>query len=132
MLVGIVLALLAGLTLTWTGMDRDRAAYPVVMIVIASYYVLFAVLGNSPQSQLIESSIFVLFSGMAIVGFRSNLWLVVFALALHGGMDLVHGLLVDNPGVPGWWPGFCAAYDLVAAAYLGFLLATGRVRAGAR
>jgi hypothetical protein len=101
------------------------------MIVIASYYVLFAVLGNSPQSQLIESSIFVLFSGMAIVGFRSNLWLVVFALALHGGMDLVHGLLVDNPGVPGWWPGFCAAYDLVAAAYLGLLLASGRVRAGA-
>ena len=132
MLVGIVLALLVGWSLTWTGMDRDRAVYPVVMIVIASYYVLFAVLGNSPQAQLIESSIFVLFLAMAIVGFRSNLWLVVLALAMHGGMDVVHGLLVDNPGVPGWWPGFCAAYDLVAAAWLGFLLASGRVRAGAR
>ena len=130
MLVGVVLALLAGLALTWAGMDRDRAVYPVVMIVIASYYVLFAVLGNSPQSQLIESSIFVLFFGMAIAGFRSNLWLVVFALAMHGALDVVHGLLVDNPGVPVWWPGFCAAYDLVAAGYLGGLLASGRLRAG--
>jgi len=130
MLVGVVLALLAGLALTWAGMDRDRAVYPVVMIVIASYYVLFAVLGNSPQSQLIESSIFVLFFGMAIAGFRSNLWLVVLALAMHGAFDMVHGLLVANPGVPVWWPGFCAAYDLVAAAYLGGLLASGRLRAG--
>jgi len=128
--IGIILAIAVGLMLTWSGMDRERALYPTLMIVIASYYVLFAVLGNSPRSQLVESSIFLLFLGAAIAGFRSSLWLVVLALAAHGAFDLVHGLLVDNPGVPGWWPGFCAAYDVAAAIYLGGILSRGRVAAG--
>jgi len=127
--IGLVLAVAAGLGCSSAGLDRDRALYPVMMIVIASYYVLFAVLGNSPQSQLVESSIFLVFLGSSIAGFKSNLWLVVLALAMHGLFDLVHGLLVDNPGVPAWWPGFCAAYDIVAAVYLGSLLSSGRVKA---
>ena len=104
-LIGLVLAIMVGLTLTLAGLDRDRALYPVMMIVIASYYILFAVLGNSPQSRWVETSIFAIFFGVFIVGFRSNLWLVVLALALQGAFDMVHGSLIDNPGVPGWWPG---------------------------
>ena len=38
---------------------------------------------------------------------------------------------VMNPGVPMWWPEFCATYDVVAAAYLAWLLRSGRVRAAA-
>ena len=128
-LIGLVLAITLGLAFSLAGLDRDRALYPVLMMVIASYYVLFAVLGHSPQSLWIESSIFVLFFGASIVGFKSNLWLVVLALAMHGAFDLVHGLLVDNPGVPGWWPGFCGAYDVAAAVYLGCLISMGRIRA---
>ena len=127
--IGIVLAIAVGLLLSWVGMDRERGLYPTLMIVIASYYVLFAVLGKSPGSQLVESSIFLLFLASAILGFRSSLWLVVLALAGHGVFDLVHGQLVDNPGVPGWWPAFCAAYDIAAAGYLGWLLSSGRVPA---
>lgn len=127
--IGIILAIAAGLMLTWSGMDRERALYPTLMIVIASYYVLFAVLGNSQQSQWVESLVFLVFLGAAIAGFRSSLWLVVLALAAHGAFDLVHGLVIDNPGVPGWWPGFCAAYDVAAAIYLGCTLRRGRVAA---
>jgi len=127
--IGIILAIAAGLMLTWSGMDRERALYPTLMIVIASYYVLFAVLGNSQQSQWVESLVFLVFLGAAIAGFRSSLWLVVLALAAHGAFDLVHGLVIDNPGVPGWWPGFCAAYDVAAAIYLGCMLRRGRVAA---
>ncbi len=35
-LIGLVLAIMVGLTLTLAGLDRDRALYPVMMIVIAS------------------------------------------------------------------------------------------------
>jgi len=45
--VGIVLALIVGGSSTFFGLDRDRALYPVVMIVIASYYALFAVMDGS-------------------------------------------------------------------------------------
>jgi hypothetical protein len=63
----------------------------------------------------------------ALIGFKGSLWLVVAALAAHGIQDLFHRELIDNPGVPVWWPAFCSAYDVVAAGYLSFLLlATGR------
>ena len=46
-IVGVVLALgISGLA-TVVGLDRDRAFYPTLTIVIDSYYVLFAVIGGS-------------------------------------------------------------------------------------
>ena len=53
-----------------------------------------------------------------MIGFRGKAWVVVAGLAGHGAMDLVHHLLVSNPGVPSFWPGFCATFDIVAALYL--------------
>lgn len=130
-LVGAVLALLVGLFATFVGLDRDRAFYPVVMIVIASYYALFAVIGGSVHVLAVESVAILLFLAIAIAGFQLSLWLVVAALAAHGLFDLVHGRLIANPGVPAWWPPFCLSYDIVAAAYLAWLLLRFRVRARA-
>ena len=42
--IGAALAIFVGLFATGVGLDRDRAFYPVVTIVIATYYVLFAVM----------------------------------------------------------------------------------------
>jgi hypothetical protein len=130
-LVGAVLALSVGLFATFLGLDRDRAFYPTVMIVIASYYALFAVMGGSAQALAIESIVIVVFLGASIAGFRTSLWLVVAALAGHGLFDFIHGHLIVNPGVPAWWPSFCLSYDVVAAAYLAWLLLRSRVRATA-
>ena len=130
-LVGAVLALSVGIMATYFGLDRDRAFYPTVMTVIASYYALFAVMGGSLQALAIESIVIMLFLGISITGYRTSLWLVVAALAAHGVFDLVHGALISNPGVPDWWPPFCLTYDVVAAAYLAWLLSRSRVRANA-
>ena len=121
-LVGVVLALSVGLFASFVGLDRDRAFYPTVMVVIASYYALFAVMGGSMQALLVESLAIAAFLGASIAGFKRSLWLVVAALASHGIFDFIHGDLIENPGVPLWWPNFCLAYDLVAAAYLALLL----------
>ena len=67
----------------------------------------------------------------AVVGFKRSLWIVVGALAGHGIMDTMHSTVISNPGVPSFWPGFCSAYDIAAAAYLAWLLLNGRVHAGA-
>jgi len=127
--VGIVLALIVGGSATFFGLDRDRALYPAVMIVIASYYALFAVMGGSTQALIIESAVAAAFVGVALAGFKSTLWLVVIALAAHGVFDLVHPHLYANPGVPAWWPSWCFAYDVAAAAYLAWLLGSKSVRA---
>ena len=122
LVVGLVLALAVSGYATVMRLDRDRALYPVMLIVIASYYVLFAVMGGSGRTVVIESLIAAAFVLAATVGLRRNLWLVAAALGAHGVLDLLHARVVENPGVPSWWPGFCLTYDLAAAAFLTWLL----------
>src|SRR3546814_14546835 len=86
------------------------------MIVIASYYLLFAVMGASASTLRSEVVVGGIFVAMAVAGFRGSLWLVVVALAAHGAMDLVHHRFIDNPGVPSWWPGWCAGYAEIGRA----------------
>ena len=131
LVIGALLAFAVGLFATGLGLDRDRAFYPVVTIVVASYYALFAVMGDSTHALVLESLVGAAFVAVAAWGFRSSLWLVVAALAAHGVLDLSHGALIFNPGLPRWWPGFCLTYDVTAAAYLAWLLKRRRIRAPA-
>ncbi len=128
-LAGVVIALLVSLSATLVGFDRDRAFYPTVLAVIASYYDLFAVMGGSLQALVVESLVLLVFLGVTVLGFRRNLWLVVAALTAHGLFDFFHGHFISNPGVPVWWPMFCLTYDLAAAVYLAWLLRQSRVAA---
>ena len=88
-----------GLFATGFGLDRDRAFFPVVTIVIASYYALFAVMGASTHALLLESLVGTVFLAAAVSGFKSSLLFVVAALAVHGIFDLGHGTIISNPGV---------------------------------
>jgi len=127
--VGAILALVVGLFATASGLDRDRAFYPTVTIVVASLYSLFAVMGASPHALVVESLIGVVFVVVGVAGFRWSLWLTVVALGGHGVFDLFHDSVVFNSGEPMWWPAFCGAYDVTAAGYLTWLLVSGRTRA---
>ena len=131
LVVGALLGLGVGLFGTGTGLDRDRAFYPVVTIVTASYYALFAALGASSHALLLESLVVSVFLAAAVWAFKSSLWLIVAALAAHGIFDLGHGTIISNPGMPSWWPQFCLAFDVALAAYLAWLLTRGRLRARA-
>ena len=124
-LAGTVLALMVSGLATLTGLDRDRAFYPTVLVVIASYYVLFAVMGGSGHALVVETLVMTGFLLAAVIGFKRSLWLVVAALAAHGVFDVFHGRVVANPGVPAWWPAFCLTYDVTAAAFLAWLLRRG-------
>lgn len=129
LLVGALLAFAVGLFARASGLDRDRAFYPTVAIVVASYYSLFAVIGASTRALVLESLVAGAFAALATLGFRASLWIVVIALGTHGVFDLAHGRVISNPGVPSWWPAFCLTYDATAAAFLAWLLTTGRIRA---
>jgi hypothetical protein len=129
--IGIVLSAGVALFARYVGFDRDRAFYPTVTIVIASYYVLFAAMSGSVETVAIESVVMTLFAAAAVAGFKSSTWIVVAALAGHGLFDAVHGRLVENTGVPAWWPAWCLAYDVGAAAGLGWLLRRGLTPNGA-
>lgn len=125
-LIGILLAAGVALFAHAVGFDRSRVFYPVVLIIVGSYYVLFAVIGGVRSEVLIEAIFFAAFAALAVIGFRASLWVVVAGLALHGVFDLVRHPLLKNSGLPVWWPTFCSAYDIVAAAGLAILLLTKR------
>jgi len=120
--VGVVLSVGVALFARRVGLDRDRAFYPTVLIVIASYYVLFAVMSGSFETVLLESIVMTLFAVAAVVGFKGSSWIIVGALAGHGIQDAFHGHIIANAGVPAWWPAWCLAYDVGAAAALAWFL----------
>jgi hypothetical protein len=122
-IVGITLALFVCGAASMLGMDRDRVFYPAVLIVTASYYVLFAVIDGQDKVLLWELAMAAAFAGVAVAGFKRNLWLVVGALAGHAVLDFFHPGLVHNAGVPHGWTGFCLAFDLTAAVLVGCVLA---------
>jgi hypothetical protein len=126
--IGIILALAVSTYAAALRLDRDRAFYPTVLIVIAFYYVLFAAMGGSGRAVVVESLLAGVFVAAASLGFRRSLWLVAAALAAHGVQDLFHARLVANPGVPAWWPAFCSTYDLAAAGYLAWRLTQAPTR----
>ena len=120
--IGAAAATAVGLFASVIGFDKERSFYPVVLIVIATLYLLFAAMAKSTGSLVAEAIPALVFVAMAALGFRKTPWLVVAGLALHGVFDFFHHAVIANPGVPLWWPGWCLAYDVVAAAYLAALI----------
>ena len=79
-------------------------------------------MGSDMPALAMESAVAGTFLVLAVAGFKRNLWLVVTALAGHGGFDFFHHLFIQNPGVPVWWPGFCLSFDILAGGFLAVLL----------
>jgi hypothetical protein len=127
--IGVVLGIVIGVLTSMLGMDRDRALYPATLIVIAAYYVLFAVMGGSNEAIIAEIAAGMIFVALAVAGFKWTLWLTAAGIVGHGLFDLVHGYVIHNAGVPAFWLGFCSSIDIVLGIYLALILSRGRVRA---
>ena len=120
--IGIALSIAVAVFARRVGFDRDRAFYPAVLIVVASYYVLFAAMSGSTETVVFESILMTLFVIAAVAGFKRSPWIIVGGLAAHGVQDAVHGYIIANAGVPAWWPAWCLAYDVGAAGALAWLM----------
>ena len=128
LVIGVLLAFVVSLFAWAAGFDRERSFYPTVLIVVASYYVLFAAMDGSMRVLAVESATMAVFALVAFLGFKSNLWWVAAALAGHGLFDFIHGFVVHNPGVPTWWPAFCGGFDVAAGVVFAALLGSRRLR----
>ena len=124
-LIGLGVALTVVTFARLSGFDRDRAFYPLVLIVVGHYYVLFATMAGG-AGLATELAGFALFATLAMLGFRLSLWLAAGGLALHGLFDFTRPALIQAHGAPVWWPDFCGAFDLAAAVLLAGLLLLDR------
>jgi hypothetical protein len=123
-LIGTILALVTAGFAKLSGFDRDGAFYPTVLIITATYYVLFAVIGASRQTLIVEAVFATVFFALAAFGFKRTMWVVIGGFIAHGVFDVVRPSFIHNPGVPRFWPGFCLAYDLALGLLLAVLLLT--------
>ena len=117
------LALAVGAGARYAGLDRDRAFYSLILAVVGSYDIAFAISSGDTSAILFEVGVEALLVIVMVVGFRTSLWWIVGGLAAHGLLDAVHSELIVNRGIPAWWPAFCATFDVVAAAVLAKQLA---------
>jgi len=96
-LIGVILTLAVVAFAAVIGFDRERAFYPTVLIVIASYYALFAVMGASTRTLIVESIVAGVFVLFAVLGFKGNYWLVIAGLIGHGVFDSAHHCSSTTP-----------------------------------
>jgi len=127
--IGVVMGIFIGVLTSLIGMDRDRALYPAMLIVIAAYYDLFAVMGGSSNALTLEIAAGVVFVGLAVAGFKTTLWITAAGIAGHGVFDIFHDYFILNSGVPSFWMGFCSSIDIVLGLYLALMLGIGRISA---
>jgi hypothetical protein len=116
--IGAVLAIATGVFGRVAKFDRESAFYSTVLIVVASYYLLFAAIGADTHALLVETIFFLAFSAIAVIGFKGDLRCVAAGLIAHGLFDFfLHGH-IPNTGMPVWGPGFCGAYDVVIGVWM--------------
>jgi len=120
--IGVILGVVICPFASVVGFDKERGFYPVLLIVIEGYYLLFAVMAKSTAALLAEGLPMFLFTAAAVLGFRRTAWIAVAGLVMHGVFDSFRRTVIPNPGVPQWWPGFCLAIDVVMAIYLAGLI----------
>jgi hypothetical protein len=113
--IGALLAIAVASASAMIGLSRERGFYALMTIVVASYYVLFALVAGALPVLLAETAIMFGFSALAVGGYKRSDWLVVLALAGHALFDAGHGSVIANPGVPLWWPACCLTFDVAMA-----------------
>lgn len=109
-IVGVVLGLLTSLSMGWVGMMTERRAAAAVLVAIAAFYPVFALVEGDVTSIVVHLAIFAVFLTCAALGNARGLLLIGLAIVAHGVFDAVT-LWTGHPG-PEWWPFFCAGFDL--------------------
>lgn len=102
-----------------TKFDRDRSFFATLLIVIATYYVLFSFI--SFEAIVVEIVVASCFSLIALAGALRWPILLGIGISMHGVFDFTHMHFITNSGVPEWWPLFCAGFDIVLGCWVIYL-----------
>lgn len=101
-LIGLLLAIVVVVVSALIGLDRERSFYATVLIVVASYYALFAVMAGSGHTLIVEILAASVFCVFAVLGFKGNLWLVAVGLVGHG---ILISFVADSSKMPAYRAG---------------------------
>ena len=115
---------LAVLTVFFSLVLSDTQAlefHAVLLTLIASIYIGFALQGGSRREVRLELSVAATFVIFALFGLWLSPCFIVLGLALHGVWDFLHHDLIHTP-VPRWYIPLCMVYDGLIAGFLSLYL----------
>lgn len=125
--LGVGVGLLLGALTVWLArrIKGERWVYTLSLIGLPLFYIFFALRSGDENTAFIEFFYGMLYlaSGLvfAISRLKFSTYIVAALWLLHAVYDVVHGHLVMNLGVPGWYPSLCLGFDMVIAVYLFWL-----------
>lgn len=100
----------------------ERQMYPGLLLLLPVFYAVFAASAGSGHATLMELVVGIpwIAVGLACLLFdvRRSAQILGTLWLFHAVFDLAHGLLPENPGLPSWYPLWCAAVDVVVGGYL--------------
>ena len=123
MIAALVGATIGVLTILLARFIRgERWLYSLGLLTLPGLYAFFA-LQAGEQAVAVREMIYgipyvVAGIAFAFVSVRQSAVVVGVLWLLHGLFDLVHGRLITNTGVPGWYPIWCFMVDVVIGSYL--------------
>lgn len=119
-LVGILLGI-ATIVLA-RKINGESWAYSAIVISLPLIYVVFALFAGDYSVAVMELLLGAPFiiGGVVCLIFRLPMSAIIIGIlwVAHGVFDLMHNQLFVNPGVPEWYPFFCAAVDVVIGGYV--------------
>lgn len=104
-----------------TRLEYSRFTYPLVLVSLPLFYMLFAVYGDNMEvwyKELLLGVPFFIIAWIAIFSVRQRafLWLALGFIG-HAVFDGFHDQLLQNPGVPSWWLEVCIGSDGMLALF---------------
>jgi hypothetical protein len=103
---------------------EPQAVYALSLILIAAIYIGFAVADGRPTVIAVETSVAAVFVVVGAAAITGSVWLLVAGLVGHGLKDLWQHRTHFVAGTR-WWPPFCCAVDMVAAALIAIRILQG-------
>ncbi len=107
------------------GMLSERSGAAVLLVAVAVFYPVFAAAEGDFVALALHLAIFAGFTFLALRAYHKGLFLLAGGLIGHGIFDIMAGLIA-TPG-PGWWPAFCASFDIVAGVMILQLIQSRKV-----
>lgn len=129
-LAGISLAIAIAAFAKRFDLEKEKFFYPLILVAIALIYLVFGAFDGRAAVFTIEAIYACLFILAAMAAAWKWPLIAGVAILLHGLFDLAHHLLLENTGVPDWYPGFCAAVDIPLGAFIIFFHLKGKKSPG--
>jgi hypothetical protein len=90
----------------------------VLLTLIASVYLGFAILDGQLRNIIIEVTVALTFIIVALLGLWVSPYFLLAGYVGHGVWDMVHSQTLVQTKVPAWYKPFCMVYDWMIAAFI--------------